>query len=208
LVSLVAGLVGGRIGFVWAQWSYFQERPQEMWQVWQGGLSYHGALLAGLVALWAWSVVGHKRAAFTAYATLLAPSFALGHAFGWLACWLEGCAYGREAVIGPLAADLPDHFGVYALRYQTQLLGIGLSLLVFLLVLGWRRRRSPDSSFWIALSGISLSRAAISLLRGDPVPHLNGLRADTLLDALLALVALLLWLYQARVRPSRKVLSP
>ena len=39
------GLIGGRIGFVWLEWGYFQERPYEIFQFAHGGLTYHGALL-------------------------------------------------------------------------------------------------------------------------------------------------------------------
>ena len=35
--------------------------------------------------------------------------------FGWLACYAEGCGHGREALLGPLTADLPDTFGVFVM---------------------------------------------------------------------------------------------
>ena len=35
----------------------------------------------------------------------------------------EGCAYGRETTLGWLAADLPDSFGVYAVRYRRSFWG-------------------------------------------------------------------------------------
>jgi phosphatidylglycerol:prolipoprotein diacylglycerol transferase len=188
LIALFAGIVTGRAIFVWANRPYFHEHPAEIALVWQGGLSYHGVLIAGLVAFSIWLLWrGHAQGD---YAGLLAPALAVGSAFGWLACWLEGCAYGQETVFGPLAADLPDSFGVRGLRYQTQLVGLVLSLLALLLLLILRRRVRPGLLFWLALLLLSGSRVIVGLLRGDAAPMLGQLRLDVTADALLALVSL------------------
>lgn len=198
LAALLTAVVGGRIAFVWWQLDYFALHPQEVWQVWRGGLSYHGALLAGLAALWLWTRAG--RRSFGRYAGLLAPGLALGSAFGWLACYAEGCGHGREALPGLLTADLPDAFGVLAMRYQTQLLGFALALLACATAVWLLRRWSPTAVFWYTLAALSLGRLLTGLLRGDPVPLLAGVRLDIWLDATLAISALILlqWTRTAR----------
>ncbi|HEX6387045.1 MAG TPA: prolipoprotein diacylglyceryl transferase family protein [Anaerolineae bacterium] len=197
LVILAAGLIGGRAGFVWAEWEYFQQRPAEAWQIWQGGLSYHGALAAGLLALWGWwAYCRRQQTPFAAYAGLFAPALALGSAFGWLACWLEGCAYGRETTLGLWSADLPDTFGVYAVRYQTQLLGAGLALVVFFAVVALWCNRQPQRLFWFTLLGLSFGRVIVTLYRGDDVASVSTIRLDTFLDGALALISLMLLQYQ------------
>ncbi|MFQ5401731.1 MAG: prolipoprotein diacylglyceryl transferase family protein [Anaerolineae bacterium] len=196
LASLAAGLLGGRLGFVMGQWTYFQERPGEVWQLWRGGLSYHGALLAGLLGLWLWR--RQKKRPFTAYADLLAPGLALATSFGWLACWLDRCAFGRQTTLGLFAAGLPDNYGLFAVRYQTQMLGLTLSLLVLLLVL-WRRPRARAGAlFGWTLLGLSTGHALVSLWRGDVVPLVGPVRIDTILDLALAITALM-WLQYTRV---------
>lgn len=199
LVGLALGLVGGRVGFVLGAWDYFLERPAEAWRLWQGGLSYHGGLAGGLLGLWLWAWWGKRP--FTTYAGLLAPAFPLANAFGWLACWLAGCAYGAEAVMTGafadlLLADLPDNFGVYALRYQTQLWGLISSLVVWVIVLALARRRPPGRLLWLALAGVSIGRLLISLGRGDPSLMVGSFRLDTCLDASLAILSVLLLQYQ------------
>ena len=120
LVAVLAALVGGRAVFVGSRWGYFGERPSEIMNLWQGGLSYHGALVVGFLALVIWCWWG-KRPLF-AYLTLFAPALALLMAFGWGACLLEGCGFGETAVLTGsgwqrgLMADLPDYLGVYDLR--------------------------------------------------------------------------------------------
>ena len=39
LAGLVTGLIGGRIGFIWLEWVYFQERPYQILHLWRGGLT-------------------------------------------------------------------------------------------------------------------------------------------------------------------------
>ena len=193
LVSVLMGAAGGRLGFVSGQWDYFQERPAEIGNIWQGGLSYHGALLAGLLALWLWCV--WRKRPFYPYAALLAPALALLHVFGWLACWLEGCAYGREVVLDRsvwarwLTADLPDTFGVFGLRYQIQMVGMVISLLLFLWI-WWRYGRwSSSRLFWFTLFALSTIHSFLHFGRGD-VTNIN-----LVLNAALALLSLILLQY-------------
>ncbi|MCZ7668191.1 MAG: prolipoprotein diacylglyceryl transferase [Chloroflexi bacterium] len=96
-------------------------------------LQLFGALLAALVGLWLWGV--WRKRPFASYTDLLTPGFALLAVFTWAACWLAGCAYGQETTFGLLAANLPDDFGLFAVRYQTQLLGLLWSLLIFIAVI-------------------------------------------------------------------------
>lgn len=189
LVGLFAALVGGRLAYVAANWTYYQAHLNEAWLVWRGGLSYHGALVAGLVALWAWC--RRQTFPFAPIAGLLTPAMVLWSAFGWLACYLEGCAYGRETFLSLLASDLPDSYGVYAVRYQTQLSGILLSILALLVVWAMRRRLNPLALFWLALFLLSVGRFAVSLMRGDAMLLLGGVRLDTLLDGTLTLLSAL-----------------
>jgi phosphatidylglycerol:prolipoprotein diacylglycerol transferase len=189
LTAAAVALVGGRVGYVLAHASYFREHPAEAWQLWRGGLSYHGALLAGLVALWVWSRL--QRKTFLLYAGLFAPGLALLSAAGWAACWLEGCAYGLETTSGLLAAYLPDEFGVLAVRYQTQLIGFVLSLALFVLLMWLWHRWTAGALFWFALLSLSLVHGLVGLMRGDPVPLFLGWRVDVWLDSGIALFALL-----------------
>src|SRR5690606_34835067 len=134
-------LLAGRVAFVRLNAAYFAENPFEAWQVWLGGLNYHGALLGGLAGLWLWARI--TRRPFYRYAGLLATGIALLSAFGWAACRFEGCAYGLPAPLGLLTADLPDNLGVFAVRYRTQLFGFLGSLAVFALSLWAFRRARP-----------------------------------------------------------------
>ena len=200
VLALAAALLAGRAGFVASRPDYYRLHPGEIGWIWQGGLSYHAALPASLLTLWWWC--RRHGLSFYRLAALLAPGALLWGAAGWLACYLEGCAYGRETTLGWLAADLPDSFGVYAVRYQTQLLGAAAFLVLALAI--WRARQTvrPDVLFWLALALASGARALLSLSRGDPVAELAGWRLDTVADGVLAIAAAALLLATAARRGS------
>lgn len=189
LAAALGALLIGRVVFVWLNAGYFAENPFEAWQIWLGGLNAHGALLGGLAGLWLWARI--TRRPFYPYAGLLAPGLALLAAFGWAACRFEGCAYGLPAALGLLTADLPDNFGVFAVRYRTQLFGMMGSLLVFGLSLWAYRRARPSLLFWGVMAGLAFVRAAVALGRGDPAPLLAGWRLDLLVDLGLLVISLL-----------------
>lgn len=192
LAGMLAGLCAGRLVFVAAHRSYFAAHPDEMIRIGQGGLSYHAVLIAGLCAFCLWQ--GWQGEALSGQLHLLAVPLILLTGFGWLACYLEGCAYGQETILGWLSHDLPDSYGVFQVRYQTQLLGLVWSGVVLGIVGGWKGRgRVPGSSFWLALGLLSAGRAAINTLRGDPMPTWNGLRLDILADTALAIIASLVF---------------
>ena len=187
LAAAAGALLVGRVVFVWLNAAYFAENPAEAWQIQRGGLGYHGALLGGLAGLWLWARL--TRRPFYPYAALLAPGLALLAAFGWAACGVAGCAYGLPAAPGPLAADLPDSLGVYALRYRTQSAGMLGALGVFATALWAYGRARPARLFWGTLAALSLVHAVVALGRGDPAPVLFGLRLDLWVDAGLIVVA-------------------
>ncbi|PID85197.1 MAG: hypothetical protein CSB13_09295 [Chloroflexi bacterium] len=191
LVCLVSGLIGGRFGFVVANWDYFQEQMASIPRLWQGGSSYFGALMAGLLGLWLWTQREREKRPFTTYSDLLAPGLALLCAFGWFACWLEGCAHGAETTLGPFAADLPDAFGIFNIRYQTQIMGMVWSLLVFFFALATRQQGNAGQLFWGTWALISLGHVGISFLRGDPMPMINSYRLDTILNGTFVLISII-----------------
>jgi phosphatidylglycerol:prolipoprotein diacylglycerol transferase len=188
LFGTLFAILGGRIVYVISHWSYFAEVPGDIWLVWRGGLSYHGVLVFGLLAFWLWT--RWRDRAFSDYAGILALALALMSVFGWLACFLEGCAYGREATISLFTGDLPDSVGVYSVRYHSQLLGLFLSAGVFVVILALYKRLQPLVLFWLAFGMLAVSRLLVTLIRGDEMTLLRQLRLDTIADGLLVIAAI------------------
>lgn len=200
LAAAVGAVLGGRAVYVWLNTAYFAENPAEAARFWLGGLNYHGALLGGLAALWLWARLGRRP--YLRVAGLLAPGLALLVAFGWAACAIDGCAYGHEAAPGLLAGDLPDAFGVYAMRYRTQLAGALGGLAVSAAAWWLSARARPATVLWSTLGGLALVGTLVALGRGDPSPVVRGLRLVVWAELGLLLAALLglagVWLGRRR----------
>lgn len=203
LFGALFAILGGRMVYVISHWSYFAEVPEDIWLVWRGGLSYHGALVFGLFAFWLWT--RWRGRAFSDYAGILALALALMSVFGWLACYLEGSAYGIETTIGLLSGDLPDSFGVYSVRYHSQLLGLFLSAGVFLVLLALHKRLPPLLLFWLAVGMLAMSRLLVTFVRGDDMMMLGPLRLDTIADGVLLFAAIGALLFAFRFFSDRDI---
>ena len=200
--SVIGGVVGGRAGYVVAQREYFAYHPQEIWQVWQGGLSWHGAFLGGAVALLTWHTLrtwltprppggGPQRLPppLAALTDAMAPGLALGSTFAWVGCLLAGIAHGVVSY-GPLTYDLPDLYGVQARRFATQPVGAAWSLLIFVLLLLGRRSRRGLNTFaylFLAFGGDLL----LGFTRADETLYWDLWRVGQVVDAVLAAAGLL-----------------
>ncbi|NIV39140.1 MAG: hypothetical protein GWN58_59905, partial [Anaerolineae bacterium] len=48
---VIGGIAGGRIAYVLANWTAFSEDWVSVLRIWEGGLSFHGAVLGGLLVM-------------------------------------------------------------------------------------------------------------------------------------------------------------
>ena len=95
---LIAGIVGARLFFIIEFWDQFQSDTvggtiAAMLKVTEGGLVVYGSLIGGSIA--ACLVLAYHRLPVLAMADLIAPSLALGLAFGRIGCLFNGCCFGH-----------------------------------------------------------------------------------------------------------------
>jgi len=106
-------LVGGRLGHViFYQPQYYFQHPIEIFQIWQGGMSFHGGILGLLLALYIFSKRRHLSFLRLVDLTFLAAP--IGIFFGRLANFVNGELYGRVTdrswgIIFPKGGPLPRH---------------------------------------------------------------------------------------------------
>lgn len=187
LGALVGGVILARLGHVLLSWDYFGSNLDEIVHVELGGLNWHGAVLGGLIGLYLASRLRGVEARHLLDAlTLGLPLIGIA---GWWGCMASACGYGLElpTLYGHPAVTVtvsPDIFGIVAPRYNTQLLGLLLSITllaiaVLLVGCGWLRHRR----FWLVLVLLSAGMFVIGFYRGDAVTMVAGLRLDQVFDA-------------------------
>ncbi|MCR4405315.1 MAG: prolipoprotein diacylglyceryl transferase [Anaerolineae bacterium] len=196
---LCTGILGARLGYVLANWTYFSEHLLDAARLWKGGLSWYGGFgggLIGLIAYVAWP--GRKtRLSFWLLADALTPGLLLGMVWGWLACWMAGCAYGAPATSQSWVVwDLPDIYGVRDLRFATQPLGVVGSLVTCMFVWATRRRWPvAGCNFLTSLALIGGLGCVLELTRGDDTLYWGGWRAGQWLSLVMMVtgIVLLTW---------------
>lgn len=206
LWAVIGGIVGGRIGYVVANWHVFSEDWARALRIWEGGLSFHGAFLGGLLVMVLFAEIRRRdeqRGSFWELADVVTPGLALGITFGWAACLMGGCAYG---VLGEGFgyAILPDIYGVDGSRFATQAVGLAFSLVLFL---GFWLLRGywPFAGASFLMYGLLYfaGQFFLDFTRGDEAIYLGPWRLAQWLNLVLALAAaiglLVLW-WQASKR--------
>ncbi len=191
LAALAGSLVCGRAAHVAASWGYYQSHLAEIPQPWLGGLSASGALLGAAVGLLIFSAL--IRGSPRRLADGLLPLLACMVIGAWLACWLDGTAYGPPSSTW-WGLPARDEWGQVSLRLPLQLAGA-------LLALGWLwlldrllpKNAAPGLLAGLAYLGVALELFGLSFLRADPGPTWRSLRLDAW-GALAAAALALLWL--------------
>ena len=139
LWMLVSGIFFARVTFVLLDPNWRQYTLRQAVALWDGGISFDGALFGGLLAVVVYSHV--RRLPLLSLVDFLAPGTALGYAIGRVGCFFNGCCYGAPTAL-PWGVRFkeqgPD--GQYVLTapsHPAQLYSTAMSLLLFG-ILTWR----------------------------------------------------------------------
>jgi phosphatidylglycerol---prolipoprotein diacylglyceryl transferase len=135
LYALIGAVIGSRVIFVALDWGTYAGHPLKLFNVWEGGLSFHGGLLGALLAGWLFASRRHKS--FWALTDVAAPGIALGYAFARVGCFLNGCCHGHACNL-PWAMRFPNGELPNQLVHPTQLYAIVMSMMIFFILIRLR----------------------------------------------------------------------
>lgn len=162
LLCLVAGFTGARLLHVFYEdFSYYQANPFAVLYIWNGGFVF----LGGVIAAWAAGVLfcNLKKEPFWFWADAAAPPIAFAYAMGRVACFANGCCFGKECVL-PWAVDMHGY-----LRHPAQLYATGWELLLLAVLLKIEpRTRTSGILFNLWLLGHAGGRLLMEAFRADP----------------------------------------
>jgi phosphatidylglycerol:prolipoprotein diacylglycerol transferase len=170
----VGGVVGAKVLFVINHWGDLNKQGVEkgiMELVLQrSGMVFHGAMIGSIIAIWMFT----RKTKMPLWPTFdsLAPSFALGHAFGRIGCFMTGCCYGRECDL-PWAVQFPKDHGTHPdFVHPTQIYECLLNFALYG-ALAWlfQKRKFDGQVFTAYLLGYAILRFGMEFLRSDDRGH-------------------------------------
>ncbi len=140
LAALFVSIVGARILYVLLDLNEFRNNWWDVFKVWTGGISVHGAIVSGALFLW-WYCRRHKLS-FLEFGDICGPAFTLGYAVGRIGCFLNGCCYGFACSLPWASRFLVDErtHSVTPPSHPTQLYATGMNLIAFVILDRWSRR--------------------------------------------------------------------
>jgi phosphatidylglycerol:prolipoprotein diacylglycerol transferase len=172
LFMTVGVLLGGRLGYVlFYQPRFFAAHPLEIAAVWNGGMSFHGALLGSIAAIFLFA--RRSGAELWSVMDLAAAATPMGLFFGRLANFINGELWGRPGTV-PWAMVFPDAGDVA--RHPSQLYEAGTEGLILFTVLWWLTHRmlafrTPGVVAGTFMAGYGLARSFCELFREPDVGH-------------------------------------
>jgi len=195
---LLSAIVGSRILYVLTSWQEFSRNPLDVFAIWKGGLVFYGGLIAA-VPTGIWYIRKHNLPVWKS-ADIMAPSIALGHAFGRLGCFFAGCCYGApcSTSLGITFHDTHSLAPLNVALYPTQLMESGGEFVNFIILsLLWRHRKHDGQLFWLYPLLYSVLRFSIEFFRGDAVRgvYFGGMISTSqIISIVMALVSVaMLW---------------
>ncbi len=156
---------GGRVLYLLNNWDSVGS-IWEIFELWYGGLSILGAVIAPLVVMPFYLI--KKNVPVLPFFDVIALHLPLWQSIARIGCFFAGCCYGRatSAVWGVLHYD---ESGIYQYVHPTQLYSAALLFLIFLLLyhIAYTRATKPGQLTMLYLILISMERFGIDILRGD-----------------------------------------
>jgi len=164
-------ILGGRVGYVlFYQFDYFLSDPLYLFQIWQGGMSFHGGLLGVILAVFIFARKTKKS--FLVVGDFVAPLVPIGLGMGRLGNFINAELWGRQtdvpwAMVFPTdSLQLPRH---PSQLYEFFLEGVVLFIILYVIT---RKPRSLGLASGAFLIGYGVFRSIVEFFR-EPDAHLG-----------------------------------
>lgn len=203
LFAVPVAIICARAYYVIFEWGYYKEHPEEIVQVWRGGLAIHGALIGSVLT--GWLFARYKKISFWGLADIAAPSIIMGQAIGRWGNFINQEAHGGEVSRSFLESlHLPDwiinQMYIDGSYYHPTFLYESLwNLLGFIILLAMRRlnpRRGELFIFYVIW--YSIGRFFIEGMRTDSLMLTDSIRIAQLIGVVLIVLMLAIFFYRRK----------
>jgi len=199
LFGLLGGVLGGRLGFVVQNLSFYTHNAGKILALWDGGMTFYGGMAGGILA--GVLVCRAKKMNVADMADLAAVSFPLGYLMGRIGCFLNGCCYGGACDL-PWATRFHTDSGLTVPSHPAQLYSALISLGIYLALLPIERARKFRGQVMLAyLFLYGVYRFLIEFVREGATADVTNflhLTLGQIVSLALSGVAAFLWMQASR----------
>jgi phosphatidylglycerol:prolipoprotein diacylglycerol transferase len=164
--AVIGVIIGGRLGYVFFyNPTKYLANPLEIFQVWKGGMAFHGGLLGVVIAT---AIYTYRRGIhFLSFSDLACCGVPIGLFFGRLANFINGELYGRITdsswgIVFPHGGPLPRHPSQLYEAFSEGIL-LFLVLAYGALFTHWKHRRGLLTG--VFLTGYGITRIIVEIFR-------------------------------------------
>lgn len=190
VVLIIAGMLGGKIFHIIFFWDDFIAgwHAAGIASLREGFVFYGGFIFASLATV---VYTRLKNLPLAKVFDAFAPSAALGHAFGRLGCFFEGCCYGKACGL-PWAVKFPRLPGPV---HPTELYEVAGNLAIFAALSAfYRHKRFDGQIILLYIASYGGLRFVVEFFRGDcDVYYFGVFTIGHIIAAVMLLVALVGW---------------
>ena len=201
---ILCAILGARLYYVVMDWRYFSSHLGEIFALWHGGMSIHGAILGGVLSGLIYTKI--KKINFLKYADIFVYGLSIGQAIGRFGNYFNCEAFGKPCSIPFIKLFIPLPYRPYgyesyeyfhpAFLYES-LWDIAVFLLLFFVI---RKITGLKDGviFFSYLILYSIGRIAIEACRLDSVRNILGIEIAHIASLVLifAGVAGIIFLYK------------
>jgi len=105
MICMISAIVGARIFYVVQFWNLYKDNPVSIIRIDQGGLVFFGGFFCATATLLYYS--WRKKLNILKMLDIFGPSLAIGHFFGRIGCFMNGCCYGKPSDL-PWSVQFPS----------------------------------------------------------------------------------------------------
>ena len=152
---IISIIIGGRFGYIiFYNFSYYLSNPLDIFKIWQGGMSFHGALIGVILGTYLFSNKIKINSFF--FLDVIASVAPIGIFFGRIANFINSELYGKPtnlfwSVIFPEVDNIPRH---PSQLYEATLEGVVLFIILISLIYKKTTNTGIVSALFMILYGL------------------------------------------------------
>lgn len=176
-IGVFAGIIGARIAYIIQFWkSTYENNLMEVFRIDKGGLVFYGGFFLAMFCIIIYCRI--NKLDMWRVLDVVAPALTLGHMFGRIGCFMNGCCFGKPTMCA-LGIAFPEGSMPYQRYGQTflhpvQLYEAAANLLLFCVMFYLVRNTKRGIATASYLVAYGIIRFADELFRGDHTDAIAG----------------------------------